>query len=771
MTEIIPNNNFLFGGIPRSGKNKITLIGLGLVLFCLFMVNPSIASEKSDNTAADSPAQEAPVKAKKGMDKPIIVNGDIVEYSSDNQEVTAKGKVDITYKGMKLSCDQITVNTLTKDGLAEGNVRVDEEKGSVEGSKMLYNFNTKKGTIYNSTFRFNPYYGRIRKLLKLSDVEYVGLNGYFTSCSFDRPHYRIKSKRINIFPGDKIQTRKDIFYVHNVPLAYLPRYNQNLKEPLMHVQVVPGHGKKEGYFLLSAWRYQFSDNFSGRIYADYRQKWGNAQGFGANYKTQDFGKGDFKFYYSRENDQNLSEKEYPARKFERYFIRNRHYWTIDDRTNFISEYYKIVDSKRAVLLRNPADNVLKDYFPREYEKDTQPLSYALMHHNFNFSSLDILMQKRINRWYTQEEKLPEIKYSLPSRQIGDSRFYFQDDSSFLSYNNKNAVPSDSWNDTYYNKLSTTNRFSLPSRVAIFAFTPFISEQLAFNDKGTYGSTYETMFSTGADVSTKFYRVFDVNTNLWNLNINGLRHIITPTASYAHNHGSTMPTGNLKIGGKGDTDSSSIALGLSNRLQTRRTSADKKIVSIQSVDIATLNINSNYLLHPESATTTKRGSNFSDVIFDLELRPYSWLNLDADSTYYRSDRASENYNKLSIFNYDIGFNLASERTISFGQRYNRKGSNEFTSGAEWRLNPKWKLKVYERYQFYDSAPYERKAGLREQEYTISRDLHCWIFEFTYNVKVGEGATVWFVFKLKAFPEMGINFDQSYNRPKAGSQSTY
>ncbi len=769
MTQIIPHNNLLSGRIPRSGKNKITLIGLGLSLFCLFMVNPLLAEEKSDNPAADNPAQEAPVKEKKGMDKPIIVNGDTVEYSSDNKEVTAKGKVDITYKGMKLSCDQITVNTLTKDGLAEGNTRIDEESGSVEGSKMLYNFNTKKGTIYDATFRFNPYYGRTRKLLKLSDIEYVGLNGYFTSCSFDRPHYRIKSKRINIFPGDKIQTRKDIFYVHNVPLAYLPRYNQNLKEPLMHVQVIPGHGKKEGYFLLSAWRYQFSDNFSGRIYADYRHLWGNAQGFGANYNTQEFGKGDLKFYYTQQRDHNISKHDYPVRKFERYFIRDRHKWTIDDRTNFISEYYKIVDSRRAIY--GSENNILKDYFPREYEIDTQPLSYALMHHNFNFSSVDILMQKRVNRWYSQEEKLPEIKYSLPSRQIGDSRFYFQDDSSYLNYNSKNAVPSDSWNDTSYNKLSTTNKFSLPFRVSIFAVTPSISEQLAFNDKGTYGSTYETIFSTGADLSTKFYRVFDVNTNLWNLNIKGLRHIITPTASYVHSHGSTMPTGNLKIGGKGDTDNSSIALALSNKLQTRRTSTDKKIIGIQSVDIATFNINSNYLLHPELATTAKRGSNLSDVIFDLELRPYSWLNIDADSTYYRSDRSNLNYNKFSVFNYDIGFNLATERTIGLGQRYNRKGNNEFTSSLEWRLNPKWKFKVYERFQLYDSVPYyERNAGLREQEYTITRDLHCWIFEFTYNVKVGAGATVWFVLKLKAFPEMGIDYNQSYHEPKPGSQSS-
>ena len=87
-------------------------------------------------------------------------------------------------------------------------------------------------------------------------------------------------------------------------------------------------------------------------------------------------------------------------------VRWRHRWTIGPRTNFITEYYKVGDERRKM---QPDRNLLKDYFYREYEQDSQPLSYALLHHSFNFSSLDIYVQQRTNRWYDQLEKLPEQK--------------------------------------------------------------------------------------------------------------------------------------------------------------------------------------------------------------------------------------------------------------------------------------------------------------------------------------------------------------------------
>jgi hypothetical protein len=106
-------------------------------------------------------------------------------------------------------------------------------------------------------------------------------------------------------------------------------------------------------------------------------------------------------------------------------------------------------------------------------------------------------------------------------------------------------------------------------------------------------------------------------------------------------------------------------------------------------------------------------------------------------------------------------------LGIGQRYQRKGGNEITYSFQWRINPKWKFSVYNRYELGHDPTLKR--GFKEQEYTVSRDLHCWDMDISLNNKKDDGTTLWLVFRLKAFPEGEFGFNQSYNKPESGSQS--
>ncbi|PIP21163.1 MAG: hypothetical protein COX40_00865 [Candidatus Omnitrophica bacterium CG23_combo_of_CG06-09_8_20_14_all_40_11] len=711
--------------------------------------------------------------AQEKKEESIIVNGDTVEYSTEGKEVTATGNVSVTYKGTKLTCHKLTVNTQTKDAEAEGNARIDDTKGVIEGQKIKYNFQTKTGTIIDSKFRANPYFGKAEKTKKVSDDEFIAMQGYMTTCDYDNPHYRIKSRKIDFFPGDKVKTKDDILYVGRLPLLYAPQYNHSLKDPLMHVQLMPGKSKDWGAYMLSATRYNLTEDVKGRIYLDYRATKGIAEGFGTNYATSDFGKGDFKYYYTQERDHSLDKTNRAPREFERYLIRWRHQADIDAQTKLIGEYYKITDSKMAIL--GSDHNFLKDYFFREYEKNVQPISYLLLHHAFSYSSLDFYMQKRTNRWYDSGylEKLPEIKYSLPSFEIADTPFYFDNSSSLGNYNRKNTSTmtpatnntSLSTTDAHVNRLDTSNKLSLPMKVAFVQFTPFVMNRETFYDKKAVSRSSvspRTVFYSGADMSTKFYRLFNVKSDLLGLNINGLRHIITPTIGYAYNHEPTIS--NSKLRQIDDVDALSrnnaASLGLSNKLQTKRNN--------QSVDLLDLNVSSSYIFKPKGDSITKSGSSLSDFLFQLKLLPYSWISINSDATYVHSGaRDSANYHHFSNANYDLNFNLGEERSFDVGQRYQLKGGNEITYSLKWRLNPKWKFSAYQRY--YRGHETTRARGLREQEYSISRDLHCWTWDITYNIKRGYGESIWFVFTLKAFPELEFNFNESYHAPRPGSQS--
>ncbi len=142
---------------------KKKLFFLVLISFCFLL--PAIGW-------ADSP-EIATVP----VDQPVIVNGDTVEYLADNKEVQASGKVVVDYKGTILRCDKLTVNTQTKDAVAEGHVRIEDPKSTMEGEKIIYNFNTKIGTVANASFISPPYFGKAQKVDKVSDTHFIAAKG------------------------------------------------------------------------------------------------------------------------------------------------------------------------------------------------------------------------------------------------------------------------------------------------------------------------------------------------------------------------------------------------------------------------------------------------------------------------------------------------------------------------------------------------------------------------------------------------------------------
>jgi lipopolysaccharide assembly outer membrane protein LptD (OstA) len=691
--------------------------------------------------------------------EPIVVNGDSVEYGTDNKEVSASGKVEVIYKGAKLTCDKLTVNTQTKQGTAQGHARLEDEEGVIEGSKIIYNFQTKSGFILDAKFRANPYFGKAEKVEKVSDNEFAAFNGYATTCNLDHPHFRIGSKEIRMFPQDKIQTKNNAFYLFNTPVAYLPEFNHSLKEKTLHVQVTPGSKKEWGQFLMGAWRYNLTDNLNGKIFLDYRRKLGLGQGLGLNFSSPNFGKGDYKFYYTKERPDNLPENA--PKDFQRYISRFRHKWDIDSRTNVVSEYYHIADERRKFDLTK---NVLKDYFPREYELDSQPLTYILLHHNFNHASADVIFQKRTNHFFDQLEELPLLKYSQPTLQIGSSPFFFEQNSSFATFNKRATAEEPVSDEVNVTRLDAVNKLSMPMKLSILRVTPFVGDRQTIYDRGANGAELpvRTIFSSGIDLSTKFFRLFNFKSDMLGMEINGLRHVITPSVAYSYNHTPTIPANNIRqidwVDSLGPGNSANLSL--SNKLQTKRNGL--------SVDFVDFLVSTTYEFIPK--TGDKLGSNFSDISYELKLLPYSWLRIDADAIYkHTGNRSDPAYGRFSNLNYDFNFDWGKDSSFGIGQRYQRKAGNELVFNVAHRISPKWKFSVYNRYEFGKEPDSELERGIREQEYTLSRDLHCWLMDITLNIKKSEGSTLWFIFRLKAFPETEFDIQQSYRKPKSGSSS--
>jgi len=734
---------------------SIPLNKLTCSFFCLALIACGLGRCARAEGLSAKPAGSEKTPA---IDQPVIVNGDTVEYVTERSEITAKGNVRVNYKGTKLTCNSLVVNTITKDGVAEGLVVIEDTENSMRGEKIIYNFNTKKGTVINGRAASPPGYFKADAVDLKGNNEFISKRGFTTTCSYDVPHYRLNSRTVRMLPGDKVQMYRNTFMVGALPFAYLPYYSQSLRDPIMHVQVVPGYRKEWGPFLLTAWRCNLTDSVDGRVYLDYRDRLGLAEGAGLNYRTPGIGKGDFKGYYPNERPK-LESVGGPG-EYERWLMRWGHQWDIDERTSFIADFYKIADEKRA---EKGADyGILKDYFPKEYDEDSQPLSYAFVHHNFDYGSLDLQVQERPQKWYSQVERMPEVKYTLPSyRLTGDDSpvlLYYDDVTQAAYLKNLVASPAAAGAEYDVARFDTYNKISAPFKAGILDLTPFAAMRNTQYSAGeaTNSINARTVYYAGSSVSTKFYRIYGVGDHFMHMDINeGIRHIVTPTVTYSYNTRPNVRSSQIRQFDSIDAigERSYVDLGISNRLQTKRENV--------AVDFFDFRVSSAYNVYSEDPLTDVITRNrFSDsVLLDFEFLPYSWLSFVSDADYNRHRSYFE------TINHNVSFTIAEGRSFGIGQRYSHSGTNEITAGLDWMLTPKWTFHAYERYQVRDNV--SLPPGLIRQEYGFTRDMHCWLWDFVYTSEKEHGQTLWFVFRLKAFPEAQVGLTQSYRSPKPGA----
>ncbi|MDP3804171.1 MAG: hypothetical protein Q8Q87_01310 [Candidatus Omnitrophota bacterium] len=684
--------------------------------------------------------------------EPIVVNGDKVEYFHEKKQVDGSGNISITYKDVLLTCDKITVYLDTKESIAEGNVRVTQKDAYFTGDKMNYNFDTRKGTILNGYVNAKPFYGKAKEVDKLANKDQANLNyGYITTCDLAKPHYRVQSKEVKIYLNDKVVAKHIFFYVGNVPILYFPYYVQPLNEKKSHITVIPGRSREWGYYALTAYRYYLDDKNRGDLLLDYRAKKGLGVGVNHYYYSKDIGEGALKFYYTREND---IPAYYPTGQIRsRYRWQVRHRWDMGEETDTFAtvEFNRLSDR-----------DVIKDYFYKEYEElGSMPDNYiSFLTQKRDYSS-EFLIRGRFDKFYDVVERLPEYRIDIPNyRLLRDMPVYHQAyaSASYLNHTFDNTAAYPGRKDLSAVRVDTYNRLSYAARLfRAISVTPYAGVEETYYSRNRWGDTnlVRGAFNAGVDNSIKFYKIYEVQTNALGLNINNLRHIITPTANYFYTHQPTISPDNLNQFDSIDAvdTRNGVSLGLENRLQTKRLEGDQ----MKSVDLATLRIDTNYMFRLKSNNWDLKYDKFDKINFALELVPYSWAYLQAKVTVNPKLPTVENE---SI---DLVASGGDKWSLAVSNRYENVEtgtSNLVTMDGMYKISEKWKVRAYERFN-------ARKGYLEEQEYTISRDLHCWIAEFVFNVKSNQDMSFWFVMHLKAFPSYPVGFKRTYSRPRFGN----
>ncbi len=393
----------------------------------------------------------------------------------------------------------------------------------------------------------------------------------------------------------------------------------------------------------------------------------------------------------------------------------------------------------------------KEYFEKEYRADQSPATFALLTKSYTKAIASLRVDPRVNRFESTVQRLPEANITFNNQPIGDTGFYFKSSNTAVNLTQEAAVPSDDQHHTI--RFDTDNEVSRPFKVSFLEFRPFVGTEQTYYSRTTYKEDYNSVrgiFRTGTDVSTKFYRVYETNYNKYGIELNKLRHVLTPTVAYLYQHAPTVGSDKLFYYDTIDARNTihRFSPGLASVFQTKRNG--------QSIDLLRSLLTTDYYMS-DNKEVTRRGG-WGDVKLDNELYINRYVSFHQDATYSNAER------HIQTVNADLYIKDNKKWEFDIGRRYTYQDDDLITTQLSYILNPKWRTVIYDQWNM-------ATGDWKEQQYSIVRDLHAWEVEFAFKDKKEydvNSSEVWVIFRLKAFPSVTFDGGSSLSKSKPGSQ---
>jgi hypothetical protein len=525
--------------------------------------------------------------------------------------------------------------------------------------------------------------------------------------------------------------------------------------------------------------FPITDKIKGRVRLDYRARRGAAIGFDAemNYGKNDSSHFNLRTYFIDDQNPDINQTSVPRGDIgsARYRV------TLEDRTNFTSDIYGIVD-----ITKLSDAFVMEDFYQSEFRINPNPDNVVAVTKTDPIYTLTAIARFQANGFFETTERLPEIVLDVARTPIFGSPIFYQGETGIADLHRNFPSGSgdpdyESWRfDTFHQLLYPNTYFgwlSIVPRVGFRAtyynetrdlgktpFTPssdpLIPDFLVPDNTPLFldGDTTRTAFNAGVEASFKISRAWE-GVQSRALGLDGLRHVIQPFTnfSWVSNPGNPAeilqfdrfePSTKLPpIDFPEFTSIDSIdrwtiwRLGVRNRLETRRDDGNFTWFELDTY----FDVN---FVNPYDRTP------YSNLFNTVRFNPLPWASFSVDSQVPAFDKG------FTEVNTNVTIQPISNLQLNFGHRYLNNNpfflnSSLFTFGGYYRLNDNWGIAV--------SEQYEATTGLLEQQrYAVYRDLSSWVASVGAIVRNNNGVNeygVLLTFTLKAFPKFGfdLNFD--------------
>ena len=166
------------------------------------------------------------------IDAPIVYNAeDSVIISFDGQKVFLYNNSKVTYQKIELTAYYIEIDMETREVYAEG---LTDSTGTLtqlpvfkdgneefESNTLRYNFKSEKGIITNVVTRQGEGFIHSERTKKISTDAFMLVDGKYTVCDADHPHFYLHLSKAKVISNDKIVTGPSYMVLEDFPIYFL----------------------------------------------------------------------------------------------------------------------------------------------------------------------------------------------------------------------------------------------------------------------------------------------------------------------------------------------------------------------------------------------------------------------------------------------------------------------------------------------------------------------------------------------------------------------
>ncbi|MBU4366194.1 MAG: hypothetical protein KKF10_03595 [Verrucomicrobia bacterium] len=721
---------------------------------------------------------------------PIEVQADSLEYEHEKNLMIGTGHVLVRRDNESLRGDHAVVNMQSYDVLAEGNVTFERGSDIWVGNKLRYNFKSQKGDFGGFSAFLDPFYAKADSSQRVGTDEYLLENAKLSTCEGDHPDAYFRAKKVWIVPGRHIRAQHVVLYIKGVPVMYSPYWNQNIGDKNF-MSIVPGYSSRMYAYLLTEFNYRISRKVEAASHIDLRMRRG--VGLGQNFmwsasgnakelsternmaqtddKFWNYGQmlqneqpeeepkeepwaGDLITYYTRDAWPDEGDTQPYKIDNDRYRLRLYHNQSFDEQNYFMSQINYLSDPK-----------IIEQFFREEYKASPEPDNYIVLGHRAEHYTASLMVEKRLNDFYTTVDRLPELKLDFSRQKIWETPFYYQGDTeaSYLQKNWEanltnmqnyaagrfntahmiyyptklagflNIIPRAGWQGTYYSttkevytNVTTVTTLGTNNQPVVTSTTNILARDA--------DARFRSLPELGLETSFKAFKVWETYPGDI---INNVRHIAEPYANYTLVPEPNVTPDNLYQFDDIDTlgKANQIKFGMRNKIQTQRYNK-QQMKSHAVYDLINADLWVVYNLDPLPGQ-----NQFSNICYNVRSTPFDWMELKIDGVY---DQYS---NQVQTINTRLSVNDGTLWKYVVEHRFNNGSSSLLNN--ELTLSPfiNWEYSVYARYEFEDSTM--QAWGL-----TVQRALECIAYKVGCEFQDDE-YTFWIQFWFTKFPKVRMD----------------